>query len=122
MAKWAVCTQPGCAVLHQGKGKCPTHVAQTRATADQARRPQGNPYNSAGHRRFRAVVLARDPICVICGLAASTIADHHPTERRDLLAAGLDPNDPARGRGLCATCHNKHTARSTPGGWNWRNK
>jgi len=63
-------------------------------------------------------VLDRDPICVLCRLAASTVADHWPTSRRDLEAAGLDPNDPARGRGLCKPCHDRETARNQPGGWN----
>lgn len=62
-------------------------------------------------------VLARDPLCVICGIRISTVADHHPLERRELVARGLDPNDPERGRGLCSGCHNAKTARTSPGGW-----
>jgi 5-methylcytosine-specific restriction protein A len=33
---------------------------------------------------------------------------------------GLDPNDPKFGRGLCKRCHDEHTARTSPGGWNRR--
>ena len=109
-----VCNLPGCPNLTSpGQSRCPTCTAE----AERRRRPNGNPYNTKAHRLgFRAAVLDRDPMCVLCGRLA-TVADHWPTERRDLVAAGLDPDDPARGRGLCAGCHSKRTARDTPGGW-----
>ena len=111
-----VCSTPGCPTIHQGPGRCPA----CRAQGDRDRRPHGNPYATRGHQRFREAVLARDPICVLCLRARSTVADHHPDERRDLVAAGLDPNDPTRGRGLCKGCHDRWTAKSSPGGWNDR--
>lgn len=77
-------------------------------------------YNSAGHRRFRAAVLDRDPICVVCDLAASTVADHWPMSRRELLIAGRDPDDPRYGRGVCKRCHDRSTSVNQPGGWNNR--
>ena len=108
---WRVCTQPGCGTLvPAGTGRCPTHT----------RRRDGNPYSTPGHQAFREAVLARDPICVLCLRVRATVADHYPDERRDLVAQGLDPNDPARGRGLCKSCHDKHTAATSPGGWNTR--
>lgn len=113
---WRVCSVHGCPTLHQGTGKCDA----CRAGADKARRPDGNPYRTPGHRRFRRAVLDRDPVCVLCHIAFATVADHYPTERRDLVSAGLDPNDPQYGRGLCKTCHDKHTAATSPGGWNDR--
>ena len=113
---WRRCSNPDCHELHQGTGQCPACTAQ----GDRGRRPQGNPYTTRGHRSFRRAVLDRDPICVVCGIAVATVADHYPVERRDLVAQGLDPNDPARGRGLCATCHARTTAQRTPGGWNAR--
>lgn len=113
---YRVCSNPGCPTLHPGTGRCPT----CRAAADKQRRPQGNPYRTAGHHAFREAVLLRDPYCVECKVAWSTIADHYPIERRDLVELGLDPNDPVRGRGLCKPCHDRHTARTSPGGWNKR--
>lgn len=77
-------------------------------------------YNSRGHQLFRQAVLAKHPICQICFTRASTDADHYPMSRKELLAAGLDPNDPSRGRGLCHACHSSSTAREQPGGWNIR--
>ncbi|KAK2701921.1 hypothetical protein QYM36_019422 [Artemia franciscana] len=77
-------------------------------------------YNTRGHQSFREAVLTRDPICVLCELRHSTIADHHPISRRDLIAAGMNPNDPQYGRGLCKPCHDRATAKNQPGGWNAR--
>ena len=93
------------------------------------RRPNGNPYNTPGHRAFRTQVLARDPYCLCrgecghhdgqCGQVA-TVADHDPTERRDLVAMGADPNAPEHGRGKCTACHDRKTSRTSPGGWHDR--
>ena len=109
------CPTSGCASLTRG-GRCQA----CRAKADRDRRPDGNPYSTRGHQGFRSVVLDRDQICTMCGVAWSTVADHYPVERRDLVAQGLDPNDPDRGRGLCKPCHDTHTASTSPGGWNAR--
>jgi 5-methylcytosine-specific restriction protein A len=114
---WRVCTRPGCGTLHEGTGRCPG----CRRAADKARRPQGNPYTTRGHLAFREAVLARHPRCVCTGECGhhdgycgqpSTVADHHPIERVDLIAQGLDPNDPSRGRGVCKHCHDAKTART----------
>ena len=97
--------------------RCPTcsHAADTaRGTATQ------RGYTTKGHRAFRAAVLTRDPVCVLCLATLATIADHYPISRRDLLAAGLDPNEPEQGRGHCKRCHDRETARLQPGGWNAR--
>lgn len=51
----------------------------------------------------------------------ATVADHHPTSRRELLTQGVtDPDADHRLRPLCTTCHNRETARNQPGGWNAR--
>lgn len=108
-----VCNRPGCPTLFDGPGgRCPTHRRQARAS-----RTDNRVYGTAGHARFRTAVLHRDPICVLCGKALSTIADHYPTSRRDLVTQGLNPNDPQYGRGLCRPCHNRETAQHQPGGW-----
>jgi 5-methylcytosine-specific restriction protein A len=52
-----------------------------------------------------------------CG-KPSEHADHHPRSKRELIAAGLDDNHPAYGRGLCHSCHSKETAKHQPAGWN----
>jgi 5-methylcytosine-specific restriction protein A len=109
-----VCPVPGCPNLTPG-GRCTEHQRQAdraRGTASQ------RGYTSAGHRAFREQVLARDPVCKVCRQQPSTVADHYPTSRRDLLEQGLDPNDPVHGRGLCLPCHSRETAEHQPGGWN----
>jgi 5-methylcytosine-specific restriction protein A len=109
-----VCSRPGCPNLTES-GRC----AGCRAEAEQARgsaRQRG--YGKAHEDRFRKGVLERDVVCVLgCGRLA-TVADHWPLSRRQLVERGLDPDDPGRGRGLCASCHGSETSVNQPGGWN----
>lgn len=108
------CSTPGCPNLTPaGQSRCDTHNRQADRDRGTARQ---RGYTTAGHQRFRRRVLARDRLCVLCG-AVATVADHYPKSRRDLIAEGLDPNDPAHGRGLCASCHGKETMRHQPGGY-----
>lgn len=114
---YRVCSVAGCPELFdQAEGsRCRTHQRQAdrdRGTASQ------RGYTGKGHQRFRSAVLNRDPICVLCRLAQSTVADHYPDSRRELIEQGHDPNDPACGRGLCKPCHDRSTAANQPGGWN----
>lgn len=112
-----VCSTPGCPNIHDGAtSRCPTHEGQAKRTHWEKTRA----YSTKGHRQFRAHVLRRDPICVLCELRESTVADHHPRSRRELEALGLNPNNPDYGRGLCVPCHNAETAAHQPGGWNAR--
>lgn len=109
-----ICTAAGCGVIVDA-GRCDSHRRQAdryRGTAAE------RGYNSAAHRRFRAAVLYRDPICVVCDVAVAVVADHWPRDRRVLVDLGLDPNDPQHGRGLCIPCHSSETAANQPGGWN----
>jgi len=105
------CSHAGCGKAKaRGAGTCATHTTQAeqqRGTATQ--RGYGQP-----HQGFRRQVLASQPRCVLCGNTA-TVADHHPLSRRQLVAGGMDPNNPAHGRGLCAPCHGQETARLQPG-------
>ena len=112
-----VCTWRGCPELVDGGGRCPEH----RRDADQARRSGASKYGADHRSRFRPGVLAKNHgICVACNIAPATVADHWPLERTELIRRGLDPDDPQHGRPLCKPCHDEHTARTTPGGWNAR--
>lgn len=62
-------------------------------------------------------MLERDPICVVCLVRVSTVADHYPRSKRELEQLGLDSNDPQYGRGLCKRCHDRSTAERQPGGF-----
>ena len=99
----------------RSSGRCESCAAAAeRARGSAASRGYGTQHEA----RFRRRVLTRDPVCVLCRRALSTVADHFPLSRRELVAAGMDPNDPRHGRGLCARCHSKATAELQPGGWN----
>ena len=113
-----VCSKPGCPTIYAGtESRCPAHQAQ----ADKARgTAKQRGYTGAGHRAFRNAVLERDPICVLCGIAQATVADHYPLSRKELIEAGMDPNDPQYGRGLCKRDHDRETSIHQPGGWNNR--
>lgn len=109
-----VCSIPGCPELTD-TGRCTTHRAEAEARRGTARQ---RGYGHRHEKRFRAGVLRRDPICVLCRQRPSKHADHHPLSRRELVEQGLDPDDPAHGRGLCHSCHSTETAQHQPGGWN----
>ena len=116
------CATPGCpALVPRGESRCEDCETSKQADYRARRDPVTNAhYKSKGHARFRRLVLHRDSLCVLqlpgCTWIA-TDADHYPLSLKDLLARGLDPNDPSRGRGLCHSCHSKETARLQPGGW-----
>ncbi|MEG8178159.1 holin [Nocardia terpenica] len=101
-------------------GKCARHLALHYKRNDMLRGSRTERgYGTEHVVRFRAEVLRRDHYtCQICG-GYGDRADHHPQSRRELVAAGLDPDDPQYGRALCEYCHNRHTAR-TQGINNWR--
>lgn len=112
-AGWRVCSTPGCPEFSQG-GRCDgcrSEAEQRRGTARQ------RGYGRGHETRFRPAVLARDPLCAICRARPSVHADHHPLSRRELVAQGLDPDDPKHGRGLCQQCHARETALHQPGGF-----
>jgi len=105
---------PKCRATIPSTAPCPTCSVDYVGSGAKDR---NKGYKSIGHARFRRTVLARDPICVLCEQVLATVADHYPLTRRQLVEAGMDPNDATHGRGVCAKCHNSHTARTSPGGW-----
>src|SRR6478672_4219530 len=114
MPRPRICSQPGCPTIHDGPGsRCATHEVEAKRTHWDKTKA----YNTKGHRRFREQVLRRDPICVLCDVAQSVVADHYPKGRDELLALGLNPNDARYGRGLCTRCDKTQTAARQPGGW-----
>lgn len=110
--------------MRDAEGSCsPQCRTRRKAAGNRARGSaalQG--YGKAHRELFRAPVLERDPVCVLCGTTPSTHADHWPRSRKQLIAQGLDPDNPQYGRGLCASCHSRETANAPgqAGGWNRR--
>lgn len=110
------CTTSGCpGAAASPSGKCPNCQGRARRSRPSST-AQG--YGTEHRDRFRAGVLERDPICVLCHAAPSRHADHWPLSKRELRARGMDEHDPRYGRGLCASCHSSETAKHQPGGWN----
>lgn len=54
-------------------------------------------------RQLRAQVLARDPLCKLCGVRPSTVADH--------IVPMTDDHRPEALQGVCEPCHRQKTAR-----------
>lgn len=122
------CPRAGCPETTTTGGACDTH----RSEAERARgSAAARGYDHQHREQFRNAVLRKDPLCVCdsehrrghgtrtCG-EPSLHADHHPRSRRQIEQAGLDPNDPQHGRGICGRCHSWHTSQAQPGGWHAR--
>ena len=109
------CSRPGCG-KPAVQGMCEEHLRQQRKHTDDRRgSATARGYGSAHQTRFRPGVLARDGhTCQECG-GPGNVADHYPLSRRELIAQGLDPDNPDYGRCLCVPCHNKHTGSAQ--GW-----
>ena len=100
----AVCATPGCRGFALGGGRfCGVHARGEERR--RARLPVKRVYASARWRRARAVVLERDRVCRLCGVAAAVSVDHWPVPAGVLLERGGDPFDPGGLRGLCRACH-----------------
>lgn len=120
-----VCPAAGCPNL-VSSGRCDTHTQQAEQRRG-SRHQRG--YGKAHTNRFRPGVLKKNPLCVCTDtshghgpecLRPSTVADHWPRDRRELVRLGLDADDPQYGRGICKGCHDRHTATAQPGGWHAR--
>lgn len=122
-----VCPTSGCPNLTSGGAcdDCKRRRTQARGT------PRERGYGGRRWTLRRAACLRRDPVCV-CAIEGhdhlpggcwrqSTVADHDPHERRDLVTLGVaDPDALRYLKGKCKACHDRKTAGQTPGGWNAR--
>lgn len=104
------CREPGCPALTDG-GRCQAHQRQVeRERGSAASRGYG-----VQHRRWRAMVLARDPFCRDpyarhVALEPATVADHVVR----LKAGGSWALE--NGQGLCESCHAIKRASEGRGG------
>ena len=93
------CGTPRCPAIAGRSGYCAKcQRAYERRRGSSAQRGYG-----AFHRRWRAAILRRDPVCKSCGRAPSTVADHI----RPLSWGGDWSED--NGQGLCKPCHDRKT-------------
>jgi 5-methylcytosine-specific restriction protein A len=92
--------------------------ADARRESDHARGTAAERGYDHRWARTRADYLRHHPRCVLCGRPA-TVADHYPETRRSLVDRGVpNPDVWHRLRPLCKPCHYRHTALTSPGGWN----
>ena len=93
-----VCAEPGCPLdASSGRRYCLQHD----------RVPwEGQPHWRTRYppdwKQLRLAVLARDPVCAICGIAPSREVDH---------VGGRDDNELGNLRGVCSRCHRRRSAR-----------
>jgi 5-methylcytosine-specific restriction endonuclease McrA len=92
------CAQPRCpALAPAGKARCAGHDTDRQRGSSTA---QGY---GAVHRKWRMVILSRDPYCAQCG-APATVADHIiPLNKGGDWAF-------ENGQGMCDHCHNSKRA------------
>jgi 5-methylcytosine-specific restriction protein A len=102
------CVEPGCGDFAPlGQARCPTHAGDL--VRDLHAGPHRRVYQTSRWAACRREVLARDPVCVACGLVPSTEVDH--VERlQDVIARGGDPYDLDNLMALCHDCHSRKTA------------
>ena|SRR5579863_4785705 len=68
-------------------------------------------YHTTHWRKLRKMILARDPICMVCQHAPSKIADHKIPHKGN-WARFVDANNL---QGICQICHNRKTAMEDGG-------
>ncbi|MEU2566615.1 HNH endonuclease signature motif containing protein [Streptomyces althioticus] len=56
----------------------------------------------SGWEKIRARILARDPICVLCGVRSSTHCDH--------IVAKADRHGDSDLQGVCGPCHDQKSS------------
>lgn len=108
-----VCSSAGCPTLvPRGTSYCQTCVGKgttPKKFSDRARGTAAERGYGSDWRRLRRVVLAEQPLCLLCEeegrVGASTCVDHI----RPRAAGGTD--DRSNLRGLCEKHHHSKTAR-----------
>ena len=92
------CIMPGCGHVQP----CPSHAR--RHLSDQLRGGSSARGLGARQRRWRLIILARDPLCRGCQRELSAHADHIIPRK------GVEDWSEENGQGLCAACHSYKTA------------
>jgi len=93
------CAAPNCRALVR-KGRCEAHARPAWSGAGGTSRASAAERGyDATYRRNRAIVLRRDPVCLLCGAAPSTQADHI------VPASQGGGSDIENLRGVCARCN-----------------
>lgn len=90
-----LCSYPGCQRLCTGR-RCEEHAIAAWSTTKGSAHSRGY---GASWRKLRESILARDPVCRLCGRVWSVTVDHVVPK----AAGGSD--DDSNLQGLCDACH-----------------
>lgn len=99
------CRRKGCpALVGDGTGYCPTHLASKRRTYDRDRRPERHKlYATAPWRRLRERKVNANPICEVCNNALAALVHHiKPIETHPELALEW-----SNLQSICRPCHDQ---------------
>lgn len=101
------CDAPNCpALVQRGERFCEAHADRKpdrRKWSEDRPPPEQRGYGPTW-RRLRKLILHRDPVCKVCGVAPSTAVDHV----RPLAEAG--DNAMENLQGICGPCHDRKSA------------
>jgi 5-methylcytosine-specific restriction enzyme A len=89
---------------------CRARRHEDRVESDASRRyesPHRHLYKLPAWERLRQSILSRDPICKLCGRAASAAVDHIKDHNGNMTLFF----DPKNLRGVCKSCHDSKTAK-----------
>jgi 5-methylcytosine-specific restriction protein A len=102
------CSIPGCPNEAVKRGRCREHGNEREREQGARKRTDGNAlfYKSKAWQIQRRIVLARDPICRICGEQPSTEVDHVKAIEDGGSLLSLDNL-----QGACHGCHSSKTRR-----------
>lgn len=94
------CNKPGCSRITRDRF-CPEHQREYDAKYDKERGSSYDRGYDLVHRRWRIMILNRDPICIICNVNPSTEAHH--------IDGNSGNREMENGMGLCKACHSTVT-------------
>jgi 5-methylcytosine-specific restriction protein A len=98
------CLEPRCPVLTD-KARCPAH---SRAKEQQRYNSETRKwYSSQAWKVLRDLVLAEQPVCMVCHQQPSTVVDHIVPHRGSYVLFW----DKANLQGMDVTCHGRKTQR-----------
>ena len=105
------CRAPGCsALVHDDRGFCARHLAETRKATDDRRGSSAARGYGYRWQKARAAYLRQHPLCCECAksglLVAATDVDHIVPHRGDYQLMW----DQSNWQSLCHKCHSRKTA------------
>ena len=105
-----VCSYPGCRALIVNAARCPTHEVHGWVPDRDRGTRQERGYDKTW-LKLRAMVLANEPLCRVCGTAEAMHVDHIVPLSRGGSRLDMDNLQP-----ICVACHATKTGTEKRGG------